>query len=58
MKKKSKKATKTTETKKDNSISQAQKIYLSQSQGTATDQISHLQRTIGNQAVEKLLTYV
>jgi len=54
MSKKAKVTTKTSEAKKDNSISRGQKTDLSQSKATAADQILHLQSTIGNQAVQRL----
>jgi hypothetical protein len=48
-------ATKTRETKRENSASQTNKLNFSPSINSPIDQILFLQRTVGNQAVEKLL---
>lgn len=46
--------TKTPESKRDNSVSQTRKTDFSQSLRSPVDHILHLQRTIGNQAVQRL----
>ena len=46
---------KTPETNRGNSSSQTKKTNFSQSIGSPIDQILFLQRTVGNQAVERLI---
>jgi hypothetical protein len=48
-------AAKTTESKKENSVPQQRKTELSQPMRSPADQILFLQRTAGNQAVQRLL---
>ncbi len=45
---------KTPEAKRENSTSRTQKTGYSQSLSSPIDQILHLQKTIGNQAVQRL----
>ena len=46
---------KTSEAKKENSASTTRKIESPQSMSSPADQVLHLQRTIGNQAVQRLI---
>jgi hypothetical protein len=48
-------ATKTPEAKKENSASKVQKKGFSRSINPSVDYILHLQKTIGNQAVQRLI---
>ena len=48
-------AAKTSEAKKGNAISRKQKTTRSQSRSSPADRILHLQRTIGNQAVQRMM---
>ncbi len=45
---------KTSEAKRENSLSRIRKPYFSQSTSSPIDHILHLHRTIGNQAVQRL----
>ena len=47
--------TKAPEAKKENAVSQACKPERSKSMNSPIDRIPHLQRTIGNQAVQRML---
>lgn len=55
MSERAKLAAKTPDAKRENSISQTKKTNSSQSKNSPSDNILSLQRTVGNQAVEKLL---
>ena len=46
---------KTSEAKRENSASTTRKIESPQSMSSPADQVLHLQRTIGNQAVQRLI---
>ncbi len=54
MRKKAKVTTKTSEAKRDNTVSRTQKKEKVKTKATPVDQVLHLQRTIGNQAVQRL----